>query len=54
MALTPGRVTSARVHHDDLGARVLHELGDRRAHAGGAADDQCSLAVVPECVEQRH
>ena len=42
------------VHHDDLGAGVLRELGDRRAHAGGAADDQRPLAVVPECVEQRH
>ena len=42
------------IHHDDLRARILRELGHRRAHAGGAADDQCSLAVVPECVEQRH
>ena len=42
------------VHHDDLRARILRELGDRRAHAGGATDDERSLAVVPECVEQRH
>ena len=52
MALAPASVTGCAVHHDDLGARVLHELGDRRAHAGGAADDQRPLAVVAECVEK--
>jgi hypothetical protein len=42
------------VHHDDLGTGVLDELGGRRAHAGGAADDQRPLAVIPECVGQAH
>ena len=28
------------VHHHDLGARVLHELRDRRAHSGGTTDDE--------------
>ena len=40
IALTPARLTVGAVHHDDLGAGVLHELGDRGAHAGGAADDE--------------
>ena len=38
------------VHHHDLGAEVLHELGGGRAHSGGAAHDQRPLAVVAECV----
>ena len=42
------------VHHDHLGAEVLHELGDRRAHARRATDDQRPLAVVPECVSLHH
>ena len=42
------------VHHHDLGARVLRQLGGRRAHAGGATDHQCSLALVAEGVEQAH
>ena len=54
MALTPSSVDLGAVHHDDLGAGVLTQLGDGRAHAGGAADDQRSLALVPECIEQAH
>ncbi len=42
------------VHDHDLGAGVLHELGDRGAHAGRATDHEGALAVVPECVEQCH
>ena len=38
------------VHHDDLGAEVLHQLRGRGTHAGGTTDDQRSLAVVAECV----
>ena len=54
IALTPGERDLGVVHHHDLGAGVLDQLGDRRAHAGGAADDQRPLAVVPERIEQRH
>ena len=42
------------VHHDHLGAGVPDQLGGRRAHAGGAADDDRPLALVAEGVEQRH
>ena len=40
------------VHDHDLGAGVLHQLGGGGPHAGGAADDEGALAVVPERVEQ--
>ena len=42
------------VHDDDLGARVLDELGRRRAHAGRASDDEHALALVAVGVEQAH
>ena len=42
------------VHDHDVGAGVLHQLGGGGAHAGGTADDERALAVVPECVEQTH
>ena len=54
IAFTPSRVTGGAVHHDDLGAGVLDQLGGGGAHAGGAADDQGPLAVVAERVEQAH
>jgi hypothetical protein len=38
------------VHHHDLGTEVLHQFGRRGTHAGGPADDQRPLAVVPECI----
>ena len=34
------------VHHRDLGARVLHERGDGRPHAGGTTDHEGPLPVV--------
>ena len=40
------------VHDDDFCSRVLHDLGDRSTHAGGAADDESALAVVGEGIEQ--
>ena len=49
--LGAGQVDFGEVHDDDLGARVLHHLGRRGAHPGGAADHENSLAVVPERVE---
>ena len=52
--MTPGSVDIGPVHHDDLGAGVLDELGDRRPHSGGATDDERTLPVVPVCIEQRH
>ena len=52
IALAPASVTVGAVHDHDLGAGVLHELGDGGAHAGGAADDQNPLAVVPERIEE--
>ena len=42
------------VHHHDLGAGVLHELGDGRAHAGGTADHEGPLAVVAKGAECTH
>ena len=42
------------VHHDDVGAGVAHDLGDRGAHAGRPADHHRPLAVVPERIEQAH
>ena len=42
------------VHHHHLGPGVLHQLGDRRPHAGGAAHNQGPLAVVPERLEHSH
>ena len=54
MALAPAQLDLGEVHHHDLGAGVLHQLGRRRAHAGGAADHEDALAVVPKCVEQCH
>ncbi len=50
--LAPGEGDVGVVHHHDLCAGVLHQLGGRRAHAGGATDDEHALAVVPERVEQ--
>ena len=50
--LGPGQRDLGEVHHDDLGAGVLDQLGGGGTHAGGAADDQDPLAVVAECVEQ--
>ena len=38
------------VHDDHFGAEVLHQRRRRCTHAGGATDDQRSLAVVAECV----
>ena len=51
--LDAGEADVGVVHDHDLGAGVLHQLGRGRAHAGGAADHEHSLAVVPKCVEQR-
>ena len=53
-ALHAGQRHRGAVHDHDLCAGILRELGDRRAHAGGPADNQRALAVVPECVEQGH
>ena len=50
----PGQRDLGEVHHHDLGPGVPDELGRRRAHAAGAADDERALAVVPEGVEERH
>ena len=54
MALTPGRVTSAKSMTTTSAPGVLGELGGRGAHAGRTTDDEDSLAVVPKCVEERH
>ena len=48
----PARVTSARSITTTSAPASLRQLGDRRAHAGGATDDERPLAVVPERVEQ--
>src|SRR5262249_56711180 len=52
--LHPGQRDLGEVHHQDLGAGALDELGRGRAHATGAADDERALAVVPEGVERCH
>ena len=52
--LGPGEGDRREVHDDHLGAEVLHELGDRRAHARRASDDERALAVVPECISLHH
>ena len=44
--LRAGQLHLGEVHHHDLGARVLHELGYGRAHTGGTAHDERTLAVV--------
>ena len=54
MAFTPGEGDLGEVHHHDLGAGVLDQLGGGGTHAGGTTDDQRSLAVVAERVEQAH
>ena len=50
--LGAGQLHLGEVHHDDLGAGVLHQLGRGRAHTGGAPDNEDSLPVVAECIEQ--
>ena len=52
--LRPGELDLGEVHHHDLGAGVLHQLGRGRTHARGATDDQDPLPVVAECIEQCH
>ena len=52
IAFTPGERDLGEVHHDDLGPRVLHELGDGRAHTGGTTDHEDPLAVVAKGTEQ--
>ena len=52
--LGAGQVDVGVVHHHDLGAGVLHQLGRRRTHAGGSAHHEHSLAVVPKRVEGAH
>ncbi len=52
--LGPGEGDGREVHHDHLGAEVLHELGDRRAHARRTSHDERALAVVPECISLHH
>ncbi len=42
------------VHHDDLAAQLLHELGGCRAHAGRAAHDHRALAVEAIALGSRH
>ena len=54
IAFAPGELDLGEVHHDGLGARVLHELGDGRAHSGGAADDERPLAVETKGAECAH
>ena len=46
IAFAPGEGDLGVVHHHDLGAGVEHQLGHRRAHPGGTADDHGALAVV--------
>lgn len=50
----PGQGDLGEVHHHDVRARGLQELGGGRTHAGGATDDQRPLAVEAECVKQGH
>src|SRR5207245_1521861 len=52
--LDAGEGDVREVHDDDLGAGVQRELCGRGAHAGGSADDEHPLAVVPKCVELAH
>jgi len=50
--LGAGQLHLGEVHHDDLSAGVLHQLGRGRPHTGGAPDNQDPLSVVAECIEQ--
>ena len=51
MAVAPGQRDLGEVHDHDLGSGALEQLGGRRPHAGGAADDDGALAVIAECIE---
>ena len=50
--LGAGQLHLGEVHHDDLSPGLLHQLGGGRAHTGGAPDNEDSLPVVAECIEQ--
>jgi len=52
--LGPRQLHLGVVHDDDFGTGVEGQLGGRGTHAGGASDHQDALAVVTECIEQRH
>ncbi len=42
------------VQHDDFGAEFADRLGRRRAHAGGASNNERALTVVAQPIDNRH